>query len=265
KDSVLLFCEGVSRMRVRSYTAVEPFLRAEIDRLPEIEPEPTPELEALRRNVLSAFQQIVAASPNLSDELVTTATNTQEFGRLADLIAGVLPGLSPAERQEVLEQLDARARLAFVHKHLVRENELLELRTKIQSQVQGQLSQTQREFYLREQMKAIQKELGEGDDGRQEVEELRAKLDVAGMSEEVKAEVAKELGRLARISPMSPEYTVTRNYLEWMASLPWGITSAEPVNVQRAAEILDEDHYDLEKVKERILDYLAVLQLKPVL
>jgi ATP-dependent Lon protease len=114
-------------------------------------------------------------------------------------------------------------------------------------------------------LKAIHKELGEGDEGRQEVDELREKLDVAGMTEEVKAEVAKELGRLARISPMSPEYTVTRNYLEWMASLPWGVTSAEAVNVQRAAEILDEDHYDLEKVKERILDYLAVLQLKPVL
>ncbi len=142
---------------------------------------------------------------------------------------------------------------------------MIELRNKIQSQVQGQLSQTQREFYLREQLKAIQKELGEGDEGRQEVDELRQKLDAAGMTEEVKAEATKELNRLARISPMSPEYTVTRNYLEWMVSLPWGITSAEGVNVQRAAEILDQDHYDLEKVKERILDYLAVLQLKPVL
>ena len=264
KDSLLLFCEGVSRMRVRSYTAVEPFLRAQIDRLPEIEPEPTPELEALRRNVLSAFQQIVAASPNLSDELVTTATNTQEFGRLADLIAGVLPGLSPAERQEVLEQLDARARLAFVHKHLVRENELLELRTKIQSQVQGQLSQTQRDFYLREQMKAIQKELGEGDDSHRDIDEIREKLEAAGMPEAVKEEATKELNRLGRISTLSPEYSVARTYIEWMVSLPWNKASAEPVNVQRAAKILNEDHYDLEKVKERILDFLAVLQLKPV-
>ncbi len=158
-----------------------------------------------------------------------------------------------------------RARLAYVHKHLARELELIELRNKIQSQVQGQLSQTQREFYLREQLKAIQKELGEGDEGRQEIDELREKLEAAGMTEEVKAEAMKELNRLGRISPMSPEYSVTRTYLEWMVSLPWGITSAEPVNVQRAAEILNEDHYDLEKVKERILDYLAVLQLKPVL
>ena len=265
KEGTLLFCEGLSRMRITGYTSTDPYLRARIERLPEMEPEPTPALEALRRDVVGIFQQIVAASPNLSDDLAAAVDNTNEFGRLADLVAGILPGLSHTERQAVLEEVDVRARLEYVHKHLARELELIELRNKIQSQVQGQLSQTQREFYLREQLKAIQKELGEGDEGRQEVDELREKLDVAGMTEEVKAEVAKELGRLARISPMSPEYTVTRNYLEWMASLPWGITSAERVNVQRAAEILDEDHYDLEKVKERILDYLAVLQLKPVL
>src|SRR5690242_15369650 len=265
KEGTLLFCEGLSRMRVTGYTSTDPYLRAHIERLPEMEPEPTPALEALRRDVVSIFQQIVAASPNLSDDLAAAVENTNEFGRLADLIAGILPGLSHTERQAVLEQVDVRVRLEFVHKHLARELELIELRNKIQSQVQGQLSQTQREFYLREQLKAIQKELGEGDDGRQEVDELRQKLDAAGMTEEVKAEATKELNRLARISPMSPEYTVTRNYLEWMVSLPWGITSAERVNVQRAAEILDQDHYDLEKVKERILDYLAVLQLKPVL
>jgi ATP-dependent Lon protease len=265
KEGTLLFCEGVSRMRTMEYTSTDPYLRARIERLPEMEPEPTPALEALRRNVASIFQQIVVASPNLSDDLAAAVDNTNEFGRLADLVAGILPGLSHTERQAVLEEVDVRARLEFVHKRLARELELIELRNKIQSQVQGQLSQTQREFYLREQLKAIQKELGEGDDGRREVEELREKLDAAGMTEEVKAEAAKELSRLARISPMSPEYTVTRNYLEWMASLPWGITSAARVNVQRAAEILDEDHYDLEKVKERILDYLAVLQLKPVL
>ncbi len=265
KEGILLFCEGVSRMRTMGYTATEPYLRARIERLPELEPEPTPELEALRRDIVSIFQQIVAASPNLSDDLATAVDNTNEFGRLADLVAGILPGLSHPERQAVLEQLDVRARLAYVHKHLARELELIELRNKIQSQVQGQLSQTQREFYLREQLKAIQKELGEGDEGHREIDELREKLNAAGMPDEVKAEATKELNRLAHISPMSPEYSGTRTYLEWMVSLPWAITSAEQVNVQRAAEILDQDHYDLEKVKERILDYLAVLQLKPVL
>src|SRR5579863_1160253 len=265
KEGLLLFCEGISRMRTAGYTATEPYLRARVERLPELEPEPTPELEALRRDVVGIFQQIVTGSPNLSDDLSNAVANTNEFGRLADLVAGILPGLSHPERQAVLEQVDVRARLSYVHKHLVRELELLELRSKIQSQVQGQLSQTQREFYLREQLKAIQKELGEGDEGPREIDELRQKLEAAGMTEEVKAEAMKELNRLARISPISPEYSGTRNYLEWMVSLPWGVSSAEPVNVQRAAEILDADHYDLEKVKERILDYLAVLQLKPVL
>jgi len=265
KEGILLFCEGISRMRTVAYTGTDPYLRAQVERLPEMEPEPTPELEALRRDVVSIFQQIVSASPNLSDDLATAVGNTNEFGRLADLVAGVLPGLSHVERQAVLELLDVRTRLAYVHKHLARELELIELRTKIQSQVQGQLSQTQREFYLREQLKAIQKELGEGDEGGRDVDELRGKIEAAGMSDEVKAEAMKELNRLTRISPASPEYGVSRTYLEWMVNLPWAVTSAEKVYVQRAAEILDEDHYDLERVKERILDYLAVLQLKPVL
>ena len=128
KEGLLLFCEGISRMRVLAYTATEPFLRARIDRFPELEPEPTPELEALRRNVIGIFQQIVTASPNLSDDLATAVANTNEFGRLADLVAGILPGLSHPERQAVLEQVDVRARLAYVHKHLARELELIEER-----------------------------------------------------------------------------------------------------------------------------------------
>ena len=139
------------------------------------------------------------------------------------------------------------------------------MRQKIQSQVQGQLSQTQREFYLREQLKAIQKELGEGDDREQETEELRTKIEKAGMPEEVKQEALKELIRFSRIAPMSPEHKVARTWLEWLTSLPWSVSSGEAVNVQHAAEILDEDHYDLEKVKNRILDFLAVMQLKPQL
>ncbi|MDQ6700666.1 MAG: endopeptidase La, partial [Acidobacteriota bacterium] len=265
KEGQLLFCEGLSRMRAREYTATEPFLKARIERLPELEPEISAELQALRETVLSGFQQIVGASPNLSDELQTAAANIPEIGRLADFIAGTLPGLTHPERQAILEQNDARARMNFVHKQLTRELELLELRNKIQSQVQGQLSQSQREFYLREQLKAIRHELGEGDEQERDTEELRTKLEAAGMPEEVKTEAMKELGRLGRISPMSPEHTVTRTYLEWMAALPWSVSSGEAVNVQRAAEILDQDHYDLEKVKNRILDYLAVLQLKPVL
>jgi ATP-dependent Lon protease len=265
RDNLLLFCEGTTRIRIREFTATEPFLRARIEKLEEIDPAITPEVEALRQNVVSLFQQIVSASPNLSDDLSATAAQIVEPARLADFVAGNLPALVHLERQRLLEQTDGLARLNQVLLHLTRELELVELRGRIQSQVQGQLSQSQREFYLREQLKAIQKELGEGEDGTREIEELRAKLEAAGMTPEVKTEAMRELDRLARLSTASPEYGVARTYLEWMVALPWSVSSGSPVDVRRAAEILDEDHYDLEKVKDRVLDYLAVLQLRPVL
>jgi ATP-dependent Lon protease len=265
RENLLLFCEGVARIRTLEFTGTEPFLRAKVERLTEIEPEITPEVEALRQNVVSIFQQIVAASPNLSDELAANASSITEPGRLADYVAGNLPALVHAERQKLLENLDGLERITEIHRHLTRELELVELRTRIQSQVQGQISQNQREFYLREQVKAIQKELGETDDSQREIEELRKKLEAAGMKQEVLTEAMRELNRLSRMNAASPEYGLTRTYLEWMANLPWSVTSGSQVDVKRAAEILDEDHYDLEKVKERILDYLAVLQLKPVL
>ncbi len=265
RENLLLFCEGVSRIRTRGYTATEPYLRAHVERLPDIEPEITPEVEALRQNVLSLFQQIVAASPNLSDDLSQTAAQITEPGRLADFVSGNVPSLGAQERQRLLEVMDGRDRLNEVHRHLTRELELLELRGRIQSQVQGQLSQSQRDFYLREQLKAIQKELGESEEGQKDIDELRQKLEAAGMPDEVKQEALRELKRLAAMPQASPEYGVTRTYLEWMANLPWAVSSGAQVDVKRAGEILNEDHYDLEKVKDRILDYLAVLQLRPVL
>jgi len=265
RENLLLFCEGTARVRIREFTATEPFLRARIEKLEEIDPAITPEVEALRQNVVSLFQQIVAASPNLSDDLSASAAQIVEPARLADFVAGNLPALVHLERQKLLEQTDGLARLNHVLVHLTRELELVELRGRIQSQVQGQLSQSQREFYLREQLKAIQKELGDSEDGTRDIEGLRAKLEATGMPPEVKIEALRELDRLARMSTSSPEHGVTRTYLEWMAGLPWSVSSGSPVDVRRAAEILDEDHYDLEKVKDRILDYLAVLQLRPVL
>jgi ATP-dependent Lon protease len=265
RDNLLLFCEGMARIRALDYTSTDPFLKAKVERLTEVEPEVTPEIEALRQNVVSLFQQIVNASPNLSDELASNAATIQEPGRLADFVAGNLPGLDHPERQRLLELLDGGTRLQEIHRHLTRELELVELRGRIQSQVQGQLSQNQREFYLREQLKAIQKELGEGDESAREIEDLRKKIEAVGMTDEVKTEALRELNRLSKMSPASPEYGIARTYLEWMASLPWSVSTGGQVDVKRAAEILDEDHYDLEKVKERILDYLSVLQLKPVL
>jgi len=265
RDNLLLFCEGIARIRTRQFTATDPFLRARVERIAGLEPEITPEMEALRRNVVSLFQQIVSASPNLSDDLSSTAEGISEAGTLADFVAGNLPSLSPVDRQHLLEQPDGRVRLNEINRHLARELELLELRGRIQSQVQGQLSQSQREFYLREQLKAIQKELGETEEPGRDIEDLKQKLEAAGMPEEVKTEAMRELNRLSHISTASPEYGVARTYLEWMANLPWSVSSGSQVDVKRAAEILDEDHYDLEKVKDRILDYLAVLQLRPVL
>ena len=264
-NNYLLFCEGTARIRTREFTSTEPFLRAKVERLVETEPAETAEIEALRQNVNSMFTQIVSASPNMSDDLSSTAGQITEPGRLADFVAGNLPALDAQARQKLLEETDGLKRLEEVLRHLTRELELLELRGRIQSQVQGQLSQSQREFYLREQLKAIQKELGEGDESTRELDDLRQQLEAANMPEEVKTEAFRELTRLGRIPAASPEYGVARTYLEWMARLPWSVSSGSQVDVKHAAQILDEDHYDLEKVKERILDYLAVLQLKPVL
>ena len=189
--------------------------------------------------------------------------NIEEPGRLVDFIASSLPSLSTADKQETLETTDVRIRLEKINQHLAKELEVQQLRNKIQSEVQDRVQQTQREYYLREQMKAIQKELGEQDEGQRDTEELKQKIESAGMPDDVKKEALKELGRLARMSPMAADYSVTRNYIEWLAVLPWAKTSGGEIEIPKAKEILDADHYDLQKVKDRILDYLSVRRLKP--
>src|SRR2546427_3730520 len=189
--------------------------------------------------------------------------NIEEPSRLVDFIASSLPSLSTADKQDTLETTDVRVRLEKINQHLAKELEVQQLRNKIQSEVQDRVQQTQREYYLREQMKAIQKELGEQDEGQRDTEDLRQKIEGAGMPDEVKKEALKELGRLARMSPMAADYSVTRNYIEWLAVLPWAKTSGGEVDILKAKEILDADHYDLQKVKDRILDYLSVRRLKP--
>jgi len=190
--------------------------------------------------------------------------NIDDPSRLTDFIAANLPSLSSTEKQELLESLELKARLDRLNRQLAREVELQQLRSKIQSDVQDQVSQSQREYYLREQMKAIQKELGEADE-QQEIEELRKKIDAAGMPEEARKEATRELSRLAKMSPAAADYHVTRTYLDWLIVLPWSKVSELRVDLEKAKTVLDEDHYDLEKNKERILDYLAVLKLKPEL
>jgi ATP-dependent Lon protease len=264
-QSLFVFAEGLERVRLGEFTQLTPFMRAYVESVPESVPPKSSELEALQRNVLTLFQQIVGGSPTLSDELSTVAMNIDEPGRLVDFIASNLPSLSTADKQDTLETTDVRVRLDKINHHLARELEVQQLRNKIQSEVQDRVQQTQREYYLREQMKAIQKELGEQDEGARDTEELRQKIEAAGMPDEVKKEALKELGRLSRMSPMAADYSVTRNYIEWLAVLPWSKTSGGEVDILKAKEILDTDHYDLQKVKDRILDFLSVRRLKPTM
>lgn len=265
EDRLIMFCQGVRRMRTLEYTQTEPFLKARVEALKEIAAAPGSEFDALVQNVIQLYQHVIANTPDLSDELQLMAANIPESGALADFVAATMPGISHAERQQLLEQLDVRARIDLLNKLLEREVDRIKLRQKIHSEAQGQLSQTQREIYLREQLRAIQKELGELDETQKDVEMLRAKVNEAGMPEAVKAEVDKELERLSHLSTISPEYGMVHAYLDWMVSLPWSVSSAHAVDIVTATRILDEDHYGLDKVKDRILDYLAVLQLRPSL
>ena len=262
-QSRFVFTEGVERVRLVRYVQTEPFIIAEIETLENAEPETTSSVEALVRNVVGQFQQIVSESATLSDELRTIAGNIEDPARLVDFVASSLPFLTTDDKQELLETASIPARLELLTKHLAKELEVQQLRTKIQSEVQDQVQQSQRDYYLREQMKAIQKELGEQDEGQREIDELRKKIDDAGMPEDVKKEALKELSRLSRMSPMAADYSLTRNYIEWLAVLPWAKSSGSKIDINKAREILDEDHYELKKVKDRILDYLSVLELKP--
>ncbi len=262
-QSLFVFTEGTERVRIKEYTQLTPFMRAEIESLDGEEPEKNAEIEALQRNVLTLFQQIVSGSPTLSDELQTVAINIEEPGRLVDFIGSSLPSLSTRDKQEILESVEIQTRLEHINRHLAKELEVQQLRNKIQSEVQDQVQQSQRDYYLREQMKAIQKELGEQDENQRDIEDLKQKIEAAGMPEEVKKEALKELGRLGRMSPAAGDYSMTRNYIEWLAVLPWAKSSGGEVDIVKTKDILDEDHYDLQKVKDRILDYLSVRKLKP--
>ena len=262
-QSRFVFTEGVERVRLVRYVQTEPFMVAEVETLEEAKPAPSSGVEALVRNVIEQFQQIVSESQTLSDELRTIAANIEEPSRLVDFVASSLPFLTTDDKQLLLETADIEDRLELLNKHLAKEIEVQQLRTKIQSEVQDQVQQSQRDYYLREQMKAIQKELGDQDEGQRETEDLRQKIEAAGMPEDVKKEALKELGRLSRMSPMAADYSLTRNYIEWLALLPWAKSSGAKIDIGKAKETLDEDHYELKKVKDRILDYLSVLELKP--
>ena len=262
--NMVIFLEGLQRIRVAEVLSLRPFMRAKVEAHPDITGPADSELTALERNAQSLFREVVARSPQLSDDLQTVVLNIEDPGRLADFIAGMLPSLNTMIKQELLETASVRKRLETLIRELSKELEVLELKNKIQEQVQEQVSQSQREYLLREQMKAIQKELGESDDGEAEVVELRKKVVESGMPAEAAKECERELKRLERMTPSSAEYMVARTYLEWMTALPWTKSSgSEEIDIPKAQAILDEDHYDMEKVKQRILDYLAVKKLQP--
>src|SRR5436309_3438557 len=257
-----LVVQGLARFRITDVVQETPFLRARIQRLTDEAPSATLEVEALARTASGLFQKVVALSPTLPDELANVLSAAEGPGALADLIAGSLPTLPTALRQELLETMDVAERLQRLVAALTKQAEVLELGSKIQSEVQSEMSKTQREYYLREQMKAIQKELGDADDRTQEIETLRRKIETAGMTEEAGKEALRELDRLAKMPPAAAEYTVARTYIDWLVSMPWQQETADYVDIAGARGILDEDHEGVEKIKERILEYLAVKKIR---
>ena len=252
--------QGVSRIKVKEYIQREPYFKARSEVLDEGLVQGV-EIEALMMNLKNLFQRAVELAPYLTSELGTMVSNIKSPSILADLIASNL-NISTAEKQGILETFDIRERLTKVHLFLNKEVQVLELGNKIQSQVKEDMDRTQREYYLREQLKAIKKELGELDEHSTEIKELKEKIKKAKMPPEALAAAEKELDRLAKIPPASAEYTVARTYLDWLAELPWSETTEDNLDIDNAQKILDEDHYDLEKVKKRILEYLAVRKLK---
>jgi ATP-dependent Lon protease len=262
--SLRLIVQGLARLRLDEVLAADPYLRARVSTASDdVKDADRLEIDALARNIKTNFQQVVSLSPLLSDDLQTLAMNISEPGRLADFIASSLSTINTASKQEVLETLDVRARLDNLNRILIKELEVLELGSKIQSQVQSEVGKNQRDYFLREQMKAIQKELGEGDDQTKDIEELTEKIEAAGMPDPVKKEALRELDRLAKMPVAAAEYTVSRTYLDWLVALPWSKRTDEVIDLTLAKGVLDADHSGLEKAKDRILEYLAVRKLNP--
>ena len=258
--SVRFLVQGLSRVKIKEFVRTEPFLVSRMDIIEE-EEKSTVEIQALIRNAHEMIKKAVALSPNLSEDLQISAINTEDAGKLADLIASNM-NMSTEKRQETLETFDVKIRLQRVLAQVKKEIEVLELSHKIQSEAATEMGKMQKEFILREQLKAIRRELGESDERTEETEEFKKKIEEAHMPELALKAAEKELDRLSKMNPSAAEYTVSRTYLDWLVSLPWDKKTADVLNIRKAQKILDEDHYNLEKVKERILEFLAVRKLK---
>lgn len=259
-NSAKMLVQGVSRIRIDEYIHTEPYFKARVTVLEDIV-ENDVETEALSRNAADQFIRMISMAPSLPEELKIAIVNIDGPSRLADMIASHL-NIGIPEKQKVLEAINVKDRLQKVTTFINSEMEVLEMATKIQSQVKNEMEKGQREYYLRQQLKAIQEELGEGDERAIETKELTTKIEEAKMPQEAKKEAERELVRLAKMPPSSAEYTVSRTYLDLLVALPWSVTTTDNLDISAARKVLDEDHYDLEKVKERILEYLAVRKLK---
>lgn len=255
-----LIIQGLERIRLLEYTQTAPYMKARVEQSPD-ELEEGLEIEALTRNVTELFRRLVSLVSYLPEELAMAALATDDPRQLIYMVAtGVRMGL--ADAQEILEISSLKGKLQRLSVVLAREVEVLELGKKIQSEAQGEMEKAQREYLLREQLKAIRKELGEEDEQQAEARDLRAKIEAAGMPDEVKQEALKELDRLAKMPSVAAEYSVIRTYLGWLIELPWQSVTEDHLDIARARTILDEDHYDLQKLKSRILEYLAVRKLR---
>jgi ATP-dependent Lon protease len=258
--SVRILVQGLRRIETLEYTQHDPYLRAGVRALNDVV-QPSPDVDALQAHMVSQFAKFVSMTPYLPDELQVVVMNIKDAGKVTDLIASNL-NIGVEEKQELLAAADVRQRLERLSTILNREIELLELGHKIQSQVQSELNKNQKEFYLRQQLRAIQKELGETDARTSELEELRDKLDAANLPEAAREAADRELERLKVIPPESAEHSVVRTYLEWLAGLPWAVGTPDNLDLHHARRVLDDDHFDLEKIKDRILEHLAVRRLK---
>ena len=259
--SLRILVQATQRVRLLDYVTERPYLVARIRELPDVS-EPSPELEALTRNVQRTFSEIVEQIPYLPEELQLAVANIDDPSALGHLIAGSLR-IGVEEKQALLEEVDVAKRLRHLSRILARELEVVQLGTQIQSQVQSEVDKGQREFFLRQQLKAIQAELGEGDEQQAEAAELREKIEAAGLPEHALKAAERELARLEKLPPAAAEHGVIRTYLEWLTELPWSVKTEDDLNIRHARKVLDADHYDLEKVKDRILEYLAVRKLNP--
>jgi len=262
-DAVRLIVQGVTRFRIVERIHEQPYLRARIEVIEEVPADEAKaeEVEALRRSVASLFEQAIRLSPQLPDELRTLTQAVQETNVMTDLVAAHMT-LDVEDKQTILETPDILERLRTLLEMLGKEVRVLELTSKVQSEVNTELSKTQREYYLREQLKAIQRELGEADDRGEELEELRKRIDETELSAEALREVNREYDRLRRMNPGSPEYTVARTYVDWMVSMPWATATIDNIDLKRVKEVLDADHFGLEKIKDRIIEFLAVRKVK---